>query len=252
MESLTVVVLTKNEADNIADCLKNAKLVTNRIIIIDSGSTDGTVEIAKELGAEVYFRAWTNDFSEQRNFALEHIETEWVLYLDADERMNETLVQEIKRIVQEDKKALYRLERHNNAFGRSFRYGVLGPDSVVRLFPSKGVKWEGRVHESPKGNLAEVFVKKGYLEHYTYADWNEYLHKMNLYAEIGAKNNFARGKRTSIIKDLCLRPLLAFVKMYLLKGGIRDGWLGFSLSVNYANYTFNKYAVLKLLEKQNG
>lgn len=252
MSVLTVVILTKNEELNIEACVMNAKQVTDDILVIDSGSTDRTVELAEKCGARVVFRAWTNDFSEQRNFALEHVYTEWVLYLDADERMNEALVQEIKRIVQEDKKALYRLGRYNNAFGRSFRYGVLGPDSVVRLFPSKGVKWEGRVHESPQGNLAEVFVKKGYLEHYTYADWNEYLHKMNLYAEIGAKNNFARGKRTGIIKDLCLRPLLAFVKMYFLKGGIREGWLGFSLSVNYANYTFNKYAVLKLLEKQNG
>lgn len=244
--NLTVVVLTKNEEKNIVAVVQNAKQAAAEVLIVDSGSTDKTVQLAEENGAKVVYRAWDNDFAAQRNFALQHVNTEWVLYLDADERMNDELINDIQEKISSHKSALYRFIRHNNAFGKEFYYGVLGPDSVVRLFPVGQAKWEGKVHEGLSSKL-EIVTLKGHLSHYTYSSFEEYLDKMNKYSSIGAVDRSLRGKKCSVIGDLILRPLFAFFKMYILKGGFLEGWLGFVLCLNYANYTLNKYVKLKMM-----
>ncbi|WP_405384247.1 glycosyltransferase family 2 protein [Phascolarctobacterium sp.] len=249
MNDLTVVVLTKNEEANIVDVIKNAKQVTPHVLIVDSGSTDKTVWLAEEHGAKVVYRAWDNDFSAQRNFALEHVATEWVLYLDADERLNKELCEAVVTVLEEGTPASYRMVRKNSAFGRDFNYGVLGPDSVVRLFPTAAVKWVDKVHERPVTGLEEKLLK-GYIKHYTYDSFATYLEKMNVYSSMGAENNKAKGKNVSVIGDLVLRPVYAFFKMYFLKKGCLEGWLGFVLCLNYANYTLNKYVKLKLMKER--
>lgn len=246
MSKVSVVILTKNEEKNIAAVVQNAKKVAAEVLIVDSGSTDNTVQLAEENGAKVIYRAWDNDFAAQRNFALQHVKTEWVLYLDADERMNDELIVNIAKAVNSNQKAMYRLVRRNSAFGRDFKYGVLGPDSVVRLFPTEGVKWESKVHERPVGDFAEKTLG-GYIKHYTYASFEGYLDKMNKYSSIGAVDRNLRGKKCSVLKDLVFRPLFAFFKMYVLKAGFLEGWLGFVLCLNYANYTLNKYVKLKMM-----
>lgn len=244
--NLTIVILTKNEEKDIVDAIKNAQKLTDKVLIVDSGSTDKTVALAEANNAKVVYRAWDNDFAAQRNFALQHVDTDWILYLDADERMNDGLIADIAKATVSDREALYRFERRNSAFGRDFKYGVLGPDSVVRLFSSKGVKWEGKVHERPVGEFPEKTLK-GYLKHYTYASFDEYLEKMNKYASIGAEDRNLRGKKCSVLKDLIFRPAFAFFKMYVLKAGFLEGWMGFVLCLNYANYTLNKYVKLKMM-----
>lgn len=245
--NLTVVILTKNEEKNIISIIQNAMQVTDKVLIVDSGSTDKTVELAKVNGAKVIYRAWDNDFAAQRNFALEHVHTKWVLYLDADERMDLELSIAIVNAVKDSKEAMYRLIRYNNAFGKSFRYGVLAPDSVVRLFPKDKVIWQDKVHERPVGNMP-IITLNGALEHYTYSSFEQYIDKMNMYSLIAAQNYKANNKTVSVHKDLVFRPLFAFVKMYVLKRGFLEGWLGFVLCLNYANYTLNKYVKLKLLK----
>lgn len=207
--NLTVVILTKNEEKDIVDAIKNAQKLTDKVLIVDSGSTDKTVALAEANNARVVYRDWDNDFAAQRNFALEHIDTDWILYLDADERMNDELIENIAKIVASGKEAMYRLERRNSAFGRDFKYGVLGPDSVVRLFPSEGVKWEGKVHERPVGEFAEKTLE-GHLKHYTYASFDEYLEKMNKYASIGAEDRKLREKNVQCSKILFLDRYLLF------------------------------------------
>lgn len=244
--NLTIVILTKNEEKDIVDAIQNAQKLTDKVLIVDSGSTDKTVALAENNHAKVVYRAWDNNFAAQRNFALQHVDTAWVLYLDADERMNDELIENITKAAASDQKAMYRLVRRNSAFGRDFKYGVLGPDSVVRLFPSNSVKWEGKVHERPIGEFAEKTLN-GYLKHYTYASFDEYLEKMNKYASIGAEDRRQRGKKCSVLKDLVFRPAFAFFKMYVLKAGFLEGWVGFVLCLNYANYTLNKYVKLKMM-----
>ena len=246
---LTIVILTKNEESNIVDVIANAKQVTEKVLIVDSGSTDKTVELATANGAEVIYRAWDNDFAAQRNFALEYVETEWVLYLDADERMNDELISCLKEEMQSPKSTMYRFVRHNSAFGREFKYGVLAPDSVLRMFPKGKAKWEGKVHENPVGDLP-VKTLQGFLKHYTYVDFSQYLNKMNTYAAIGAKNNKDKHKKVGVVKDFVFRPFFAFFKMYILKKGFMEGWLGFVLCLNYANYTLNKYILLKMINEE--
>ena len=245
-DNLTVVILTKNEEKDIVDAIRNAQKLTDKVLIVDSGSTDKTVVLAEANNAKVFYRAWDNDFAAQRNFALQYVDTDWILYLDADERMNDELIANIAKTANSDKKAMYRLERRNSAFGKDFKYGVLGPDSVVRLFPAIGVIWEGKVHERPVGKFNEKALG-GYLKHYTYASFDEYLEKMNKYASIGAEDRKMRGKKCSVLKDLVFRPAFAFFKMYVLKAGFLEGWLGFVLCLNYANYTLNKYVKLKMM-----
>lgn len=245
-DNITVVILTKNEEKDIVDAINNAQKITNNVLIVDSGSEDNTVALAEVNGAKVVYRAWDNDFAAQRNFALKHVATEWVLYLDADERMNDELIENISNKLHQNEQAKYKIIRRNSAFGRDFKYGVLGPDSVIRLFPKNGVKWKGKVHERPIGKFEEKTLK-GYLKHYTYTSFDEYMDKMNKYASISAIDRKQRGKKCSVIKDLVLRPIFAFIKMYILKLGILEGWLGLVLSLNYANYTLNKYVKLKML-----
>lgn len=249
MNNLTVVILTKNEEKNIVDVIANAKKITDKVLIVDSGSTDKTVELAEANGAKVIYRTWDNDFAAQRNFALQHVDTEWVLYLDADERMNDELAASIKKEMQASKKVMYRFIRRNSAFGREFKYGVLGPDSVVRMFLKDLVKWEGKVHERPVGNLPTKTIK-GFMMHYTYTDFGQYLAKMNTYAVIGAQNYYAKNKQVGVLKDFVFRPFFAFIKMYILKKGFLEGGLGFVLSLNYANYTLNKYNMLKMMSEK--
>ena len=249
MNSLTVVILTKNEENNIVDAILNARQVTDKVLVVDSGSTDKTIELAEANGAKVIYRTWDSDFAAQRNFALHHVETEWVLYLDADERMNEELVSCINKEMQSPKSAVYRFIRRNSAFGKEFKYGVLAPDGVLRMFPKDKARWEGKVHENPVGNLP-VRTLSGFLKHYTYKDFSQYLNKMNSYAAIGAQNNKAKNKKVNVIKDLVFRPFFAFFKMYVLKKGFMEGWLGFVLCINYANYTLNKYILLKMIDEE--
>lgn len=239
---LSVVILTKNEASNIVAAINNAKLVTSSVLVIDSGSEDDTVELAKKAGAKVIYRAWDDDFAAQRNFALEYLHTEWVLYLDADERMNNELISSIKSAISKGTAALYEMERRNSAFGRDFKYGVLSADSVKRLFPVKQGTWQGKVHESVKTELPTVKLN-GYIQHYTYKDFDQYVYKMNMYSTIWAKDS---KKEASWFKDILLRPIFAFFKMYILELGFLEGWLGFILAANYGLYTLNKYAKLKI------
>lgn len=242
MNNLTVVILTKNEEENIQQVINNAKNCADYILVVDSGSMDKTVELAKAAGARVIYRVWDNDFSAQRNFALKYITTEWVLYLDADERLTESIIAEIKKVINENKKALYKFERRTSAFGKDFKYGVLSPDYVKRMFPVKNGKWQGKVHEAVVTELP-VIKLNGYIKHYTYKNFEQYISKMNVYSSIWAENS---NKKVGFIKDIVFRPIFAFIKMYVIQLGFLEGWFGFVLAVNYSLYTLNKYAKLKV------
>ena len=194
MNTLAILILTCNEEDNILSVIENAKKCTDEIVIIDSGSTDHTVELAEKAGAKVAFRAWTNDFSAQRNFALEQTTADWVLYLDADERLNDELTDKINQIVATGKMdSQYTITRKTNAFGKLFNHGVLGTDHVIRLFPRKSVTWVNKVHEHPECDLPMKQLP-GFMEHYTYKDWHEWEGKLCLYTTIWAEDSYKNGK----------------------------------------------------------
>lgn len=244
MTNLTIIILTKNEKSNIVDVVQNAKLVTDMVLVVDSGSTDGTVELAEANGAKVVFRAWDDDFSAQRNFALNHVDTEWVLYLDADERLNNALIADIKNVLEKNLDRKYAIQRISVAFGKKFNYGVLHPDYVCRMFKRDRIKWVNKVHERPECEDQEVILK-GYAEHYTYVSWEQWLKKFDQYTTIWAQNAYENGKKVSISGAL-VHAVAGFIHMYIIKRGALDGWMGLALSVNHFFYTFMKY--LKLIE----
>ncbi len=248
MDKITVVVLTKNEEENIVDVIKNAQKCTKKVLIVDSSSTDKTVELAKNAGAKVIFRAWDNDFSAQRNFALDKVETEWILYLDADERLNDELISAIKKATDRNDNIQYKIKRKSIAFGKEFNYGVLKPDFVPRLFKAKHVKWVNKVHEHSICS-DELKVLDGYIQHYTYKNWYQYYNKFNQYTTIWSENAYENGKKTNFIKAFG-HAFFGFIQMGVLKKGFLDGTLGIVLSVNHFFYTLTKYIKLIDLERR--
>ena len=264
MASLSAIILTKNEENNIEATVKNALQCADEVLVVDSGSTDRTVELAKNSGARVVYRAWDNDFSAQRNFALSQTEAEWVLYLDADEHLNHELVTAIKKVISESvsvvdrsssgghsavsegKLKQYSIQRKSVAFGTKFSYGVLYPDWVPRLFPRKSVKWEGKVHERPECSLP-VEKLNGHIEHFTYKNWQEWEEKLCRYTTIWAEDAYKKGKRTTLPGAL-LHSVGGVFKMLIVRRGFMDGWMGICLSITHFFYTLLKY--LKLYELQ--
>lgn len=248
MSNLTVVILTKNEEKNIVGAIENAQLVTDKVLIVDSGSTDKTVELAEANGAKVAFRAWDNDFSAQRNFALEHVDTEWVLYLDADERMNDALVKAIKATVDSDVPKKYVMVRKIQAFGFEYKHGIFKPDKVTRMFPSKEVHWVQKVHERAVCDLNEV-VLPGWMDHYTYENWQQWWDKAGKYTTIWAEDQYACGKRVGVGAAF-IHGLSGFLKAYILQLGFLDGWAGVYSSFQHVAYTMIKYLKLYELQKK--
>ncbi|MFV0636509.1 glycosyltransferase family 2 protein [Mitsuokella sp. WILCCON 0060] len=247
MSSLAILILTRNEEDNIVSVVENAKKCTDEVIIIDSGSTDRTVELAKEHGAKVSFRAWTDDFSAQRNFALEQTKADWVLYLDADERLNDELVENVNKIIHsEDMKYQYSMERKSVAFGTKFNHGVLKPDHVARMFPRTQVKWVHKVHEHPECSLP-VKNLSGHIEHYTYKSWQHWEGKLCRYTTIWAEDAYKGGKKISL-SGIFIHSIGGFFKMFVVRTGFLDGWMGTYMCFNHFFYTMLKY--LKLYELQ--
>lgn len=246
MSKITIAILTKNEEENILSVINNAKKCTDKILIIDSGSSDKTVKLAESVGAKVVYRKWDDDFSAQRNFALDKVSTEWILYLDADERLNSELIVAIKEQIAKNDNVQYKIKRKSVAFGRAFNYGVLKPDFVARLFKTKHVKWVNKVHEHPEC-ADKTQILPGYIEHYTYKDWYQYFSKFNQYTTIWAENAYQNGKKTGFFKAFG-HAFFGFIQMGILKKGFLDGALGIILSVNHFFYTLIKY--VKLIDLQ--
>lgn len=251
MSSLAILILTKNEEANIIDVVRNAKRCTNEVLIIDSGSTDNTVALAKEYGAKVCFRSWDGDFSAQRNFALTQTAADWVLYLDADERLNDQLIVAVKHIIHNETiSKQYAIVRKSVAFGVIFNHGVLNPDCVLRLFPRNQVTWVHKVHEHPECDAPKGRMP-GYIEHHTYVDWHEWEEKLCLYTTIWAEDAFKRGKRTSM-PGVLMHSMGGFFKMFVLRMGFLDGWIGSYLCCTHFFYTMLKYIKLHELQRKSG
>lgn len=247
MKTLAVIILTRNEEANITDVVANAKQCANEVLVVDSGSTDNTVSLAEQHGARVCYRAWDGDFSAQRNFALKQTEADWVLYLDADERLRQETVQAVLRILETGKMEMqYRLQRKSVSFGQTFHHGVLHPDHVIRMFPRERVLWKNKVHEHPECDLPMENLP-GYLEHYAYQDWKEWEEKLCLYTSIWARDAYRSGKRTTL-PGIFFHAVGGFCKMFFAKAGFLDGLMGSYLCCTHFFYSMLKY--LKLYELQ--
>lgn len=246
-KTLTTVILTKNEEKTIKQVILNAQKCAANVLVVDSGSSDKTVEIAEKCGAKVVYRAWDDDFAAQRNFALLHVTTPWVLYLDADEFLDAELTAAIKNVLASDENKQYSMLRKSHAFGFEYKHGIFKPDEVIRLFKTKAVNWEGKVHERPVCEMPKERLK-GYIEHYTYENWQDWWNKAGHYTSIWAEDAYKRNKKTSL-GSAFFHAAYGFFRAYIIQAGFIDGWSGLYSSLQHFIYTLMKY--LKLYELQN-
>jgi glycosyltransferase involved in cell wall biosynthesis len=243
---LTVIIITKNEAANIQACLDSVRFA-NQWIIVDSGSTDGTVAIARAAGASVIETADWPGFGPQKNRALDAAEGEWVLSLDADERIPDALRDEILAVIAAPQHASYALPRLSSFCGHFIHHAGWYPDYIVRLFKRDAGRFsDDLVHESvivkqgPSGKLKTAIV------HYSYVDDDAYLRKLVQYSSLGAQQAFAAGKRSSL-RNAILHAVSAFLRSYVFKRGFLDGRAGVMVALSTAESTYHKYFKLMLL-----
>lgn len=246
MPTLSIAMIVKNEAQDLTKCLETVQGWVNEIIVLDSGSSDETVQIVESFGAKVYVNDDWQGFGKQRQLAQQYVTSDYVLWLDADERVTPALKQSILQAVEKDEKnTVYQVSRLSEVFGKQIRHSGWYPDYVVRLYRTDFAKYgEELVHEKvhyPKN--ATVKKLSGDLLHFTYKDIHHYLVKSASYAKAWAIQRANAGKKASLL-DGVTHALGCFVKMYLLKAGFLDGKQGFLLAVLSAHSTFVKYADL--------
>jgi len=244
--TLTVITLTLNEENNIVPCLETVRWA-DEILVIDSGSTDATLALARTFTHRVFTITWEG-YGAARNFALGQATGDWILWLDADERVTPELADEIREILRAIPESVngYEIARRAYFLGRWIRHCGWYPGRVTRLFrKGKGRFNETRVHEHLHVEGRTLQTRHDLL-HLTDPDLQHYLYKFNRYTSLAAEDMVAAGRRFSFA-DLLFRPPFQFVKMYVLRGGFLDGVEGLILSVLSSAYVFTKYA--KLWEK---
>lgn len=248
---VSATVITMNEADNIGDCLASVRQVADEIIVLDSGSTDATAEIARQYADVVEVTDWPG-FGIQKQRALDRATGDWVLSIDADERITEELAREINHHLADPDADAYKLPWAVTIYGRRLDFGRSGR-APLRLFRREGVSFsDALVHEKiliPQGR--KVRTLRGRLTHYTHRDYGHSLEKSAKYAWLGAREKHRRGKRTRTLLYPTLRGLMTFVQVYFLRFGFLDGQVGYLTAVTYAQVTFNKYAGLWTLGRED-
>jgi glycosyltransferase involved in cell wall biosynthesis len=243
MGRLTVITLALNEERNIAQCLESVRWA-DEVIVVDSGSTDRTVEIARQFTDRVLSVEWQG-YGATKNVALRQAQCEWVLWLDADERVPGELAKEIRAIVRKGEASAeaYSVARRAYFLGRWIKHCGWYPSRVTRLFlREKGKFSENRVHEHLVIDGRTAVLQHDLL-HFTDPDLTHYFAKFNRYTSLAAEDMKASG-RTASAADLVFRPPFMFLKMYVLRRGFLDGVQGLILCVVSSAYVFTKYAKL--------
>jgi glycosyltransferase involved in cell wall biosynthesis len=242
MPGLTVTVITFNEAANLAAALESVRWA-DEIVVVDSESRDDTVAIARRFTDRVVVRPWPG-YVAQKNFAAEQAANDWILSIDADERVSPELADEIRALLAgSPAPAGYRLPRVSFHFGRWIRSTDWYPDYQLRLYDRRRARWTGRyVHESV-GADGEVGRLRGELQHHPYRDIAHHLQTMDRYTSLAARQMFEDGRRAGWI-DILVLPRLAFFRNYIVRGGFRDGIAGLVISAMNAYYVGLKFAKL--------
>lgn len=246
---LSACIITFNEADRIGDCIASLAFC-DEVVVVDSQSTDATGEIAQRLGARVLQRPF-DGFRSQKQFAVEQAAHDWVLCLDADERVSDALRASIEAARAQGFAGAsgYRFARLSEYFGKFLRRGNAYPDRVLRLFDRRRGGWRGQreVHEAASVDGA-VRPLVGDLIHYPYRSLEQQLLKTQRYARMMAEHDFAHGKRATLAK-LVLAPAWRFWRGYVLRLGFLDGWHGLVYAYVRANYVRQKTIMLWMLQQ---
>jgi glycosyltransferase involved in cell wall biosynthesis len=240
---LSACIITYNEADRIQECLRSLSFC-DELVVVDSHSTDGTRELAAALGARVIERDWPG-YRSQKQFAVQSARHDWVLCLDADERVSERLRHEVEALRERGfpGHAGWSIPRITDYFGRFLRHGNAYPDRLVRLFDRRRGGWiGGEIHENTRvlGRVGRLY---GHLHHYAYRSLADHQARMQRYATLMAEELYDSGRRCGLGKVL-LNPQWRFVRGYLLRLGFLDGWRGLVFALVEAGYVRSKYLEL--------
>jgi glycosyltransferase involved in cell wall biosynthesis len=243
--TLSVVIITKNEASRLRATLESVRFA-DEIVVLDSGSEDGTVELAREYTDKVFVDPVWPGFGEQKNRALAHATGDWVLSLDADERVSVELQREIRSAMTGGGQSVYALPRLSSFCGRDIRHSGWWPDYVPRLFKRGAARFspdlvhERLLFEGAPGKLSNP------LRHESFRTLDEVLDKINRYSTAGAEQALAKGKRGGLAKAL-FRGGWAFIRSYLLRAGFLDGREGLMLAISSAEGVYYRYLKLGYL-----
>jgi glycosyltransferase involved in cell wall biosynthesis len=243
--TLSVVLITLNEAANLPRTFASIRDL-GEIIVVDSGSTDATLNIARSFGARVFTEPWKG-FGTQKNSAIAHATGDWILSLDADEEVSPTLAREIQKLLAGDPPfSAYFIPRLNHFLGRPLRHGGYWPDPKLRLFRRDAARFEERpVHEAmqsdgPTGRL------NGHLIHHCYPTLSDYIEHMNRYSTIGAEMLVASGRARAsslwLVWNAVLNPVATFLYNYVFRLGFLDGRAGLLQHLNHSVYIHWKFA----------
>jgi glycosyltransferase involved in cell wall biosynthesis len=242
-QPISVLLLARDEAARLAALLPTLGFARQVLVVVDSATRDDSREVAIRYGAEVMERR-LEDFGKQRQFGLEHCREPWILWLDADERLDAAAERAVRNAVDSDAPAAgYRLERRTWFLGRRIRYCGWRGERLVRLFRRDRARFQPAVvHESVAvdGAIADL---EGILEHHSYADWRTCREKLERYAALGAEKARRAGRRSGPL-DVLLRPPLRFVRMYVLQAGFLDGVHGVALCALASAQVLLKYLEL--------
>jgi glycosyltransferase involved in cell wall biosynthesis len=247
---VSVTIITLDEAEHIGAAIDSVAWA-DEVIVVDAGSRDDTVAIARAKGAQVGVRDWPG-YAAQKNHAASLASHDWILSLDADERVTPALAEEIQALVTAGPpRHGYRMARVTHHLGRWLRTTDFYPDYQTRLYDRRAARWQGRyVHESVQVDGGAAYLK-GELLHYSYRDLRDHLDRINHYTSLWAKQNHEAGRRANAL-DLIVHPPAAFIRNYLLRRGFLDGTAGLLLSGVNAWAVYLKFAKLWELERAGG
>lgn len=249
--TLAVALIVKNEEKHLAACLNTVKDWVDEIVILDSGSTDQTEEIARQYTDKFYVNLQWPGFGPQRQLAQGYVESDYILWLDADEQVTTELKQHIQQVIKENKpNCVYKVDRLSTAFGKKIKYSGWSPDWVTRLYKTTDTQYnEALVHESVVvPSSYQVIALKGKLLHNTFDELSQYTRKTSLYMKSWADQR--EGKKKSSLFSAISHAFFRFIKMYFIKLGFLDGRHGLLLAILSANTTFTRYADLWLRDYQ--
>ena len=252
MPGLSVIVIAKNEEEALPALLASIRGVADEVLVVDSGSADRTVEVARSAGARVLHRDWTG-YGPQRLFAVSQASNDWILSLDADERLSPELAAAVRREMarpEAELPAAYRIHFRHRAFGRPVRFGEMGRDRRIRLFDRRRGNYDGATIHEKVVVQGPIGLLPGRCDHEGYRDTAEARSKLGRYAEAVARERFRRGARFRPWQ--WLRWPAGFLKRYLLQLGVLDGAAGFRLALLFADYDLWKSLWLRRLEREQG
>ncbi|MBL7883467.1 MAG: glycosyltransferase family 2 protein [Bacteroidia bacterium] len=249
MPQLSIVIITFNEEKNIERCLLSVQKIADDIVVLDSFSTDATASICNKYSVNFIQRKWEG-YSASKNFANAQAKYDWVLSLDADETLSETLADAIRKLKQGEELCTAKFNRLTNYCGKWIKHCGWYPDTKVRLFDRRTTHWEGIIHEQLIVNSNKPILHlKGDCLHYSYYTIEQHYAQTEKFSSLAAQSLFEKGKKATFIK-LYISPAVKFFTDYFIKLGILDGGAGFTICRISAYTTFLKYKKLKLLHEK--